>query len=264
MSLLIWLGVFFFGAIIGSFLNVVVIRKNTGESFVSGSSRCFSCGTPLRPWDMIPIVSFLVQKGRCRHCGSKISWQYPIVELITAFLAVSVYAKVADNSFTLYPLPFTLFYFAAFSVLLAVALYDIRQKIIDTHFLLIFGGFAVVEAVLRWRVDIWSAPRDIASSFFIAFFFYCMWLVSRGRWMGRGDADIAFVLALFLGFPRSLGMLLLAFWIGGLVGSMLLLASRNRFTLKSEVPFGPFLALATFLLWYFSGYFDTLYQIYFL
>ena len=105
--------------------------------------------------------------------------------------------------------------------------------------------------------------KDVVSSLFIALFFYLMWRVSRGVWMGRGDADIAFFLSLFLGFPHNIGMLLISFWVGGAVGILLLLSSRKRFTLKSEVPFGPFLAIGTYIVWCGSEYFDTLYTLFF-
>ena len=253
---MLWIGVTMFGAVIGSFFNVILIRKNTGESIVVGASHCLSCGVSLRWWHIIPVISFLLQRGRCRHCGSSIPVQYLLVEALTAGLAAAIFWKTRD------PVR-SLFYFGAFSALLLLSFYDIRQKIVDTHILVVFLGFAVVEAIRRWWGGIEVLPDDLVSAFFIALFFYLMWLLSSGRWMGRGDADIAFSVSLFLGFPRSLGMLLGAFWIGGAVGIILLLARRHRFTLKSEVPFGPFFGIATFLLWYFGGYFDAVYALYF-
>ena len=246
-------GIFFFliGLIFGSFFNVVLLRKNPGESIVKNSSRCFSCGEKLGPLEMIPILSFLWQKGRCRSCGSKISRQYPAVELLAGFLALMVYFKTGVSFWWF-------FYFTALDALLLVALYDLRAKIIDRHFLYVFGVFALVGFFLRKNL-----AGDLASSFFIAMVFYLMWRFSGGRWMGRGDADLAFFSALFLGWPQNLFMIFLAFWLGGILGAYLLVFKSGRWGLKSEIPFGPILALAVFLIWYFSGFSAAFYGIIF-
>lgn len=250
--------VFVFGAVVGSFLNVVILRKNTGESIVWDSSHCFSCGKKLGVADLVPIFSFLFSKGRCRHCGSKISWQYPAIEAITGLLALLVYIKFLPaqyNTFDMFAWAWfiSLFYFAAFSVLLLIAVYDFKQKIIDTHFLIIFSIFTV----LPWII--WRQPNlsDFISSFLIALFFYLMWKVSGGRWMGRGDANLALPLSLFVGWPLSLAMLFISFWLGGLMGIFLLIFQSKKFGLKSEIPFGPFLALAGFIVWYFGPFFES-------
>src|SRR3989344_1360454 len=134
MEGLFYFFIFALGTIVGSFFNVVLLRKNTGESIVKNSSRCFSCGKKLGPLEMIPVFSFLWQKGRCRHCGSKISLQYPAVELLTGLLAFMVYFKTGVSFWWL-------FYFSALGALLLTALYDLRTKIIDRHLLYIFGLF---------------------------------------------------------------------------------------------------------------------------
>src|SRR3990167_120346 len=242
MEGLFYFFIFALGTIVGSFFNVVLLRKNTGESIVKNSSRCFSCGKKLGPLEMIPVFSFLWQKGRCRHCGSKISLQYPAVELLTGLLAFMVYFKTGVSFWWL-------FYFSALGALLLTALYDLRTKIIDRHLLYIFGLFASVEFLLRKNFF-----SDLISSFFITLFFYLIWRFSGGRWMGRGGADLAFFLALFLGWPQNLFMIFLAFWLGGILGAYLLIFKSLRWGLKSEIPFGPVLALAVFLVWRFSDF----------
>lgn len=263
MDIFIGLFIFVFGAIVGSFLNVVILRKNTGESIVWDGSHCFSCGHKLGVLDLVPIFSFLLSKGRCRYCGSKISWQYPVVEAITGAIALLTFLKIAG--FQPYAISFTpdglgltayglwLFYFSAFSALLLIAIYDFKQKIIDTHFLVVFSVF--VPAL--WFV--WRAPNlaDFVSSFFIALFFYLMWRLSDGRWMGRGDANLALPLSLFLGWPANLTALVVSFWLGGLTGIFLLIFQNKKYGLKSEIPFGPFLALACFIVWYASSFFES-------
>ncbi len=214
-----------------------------------GRSRCFSCGKNLSWFELIPILSFIIQRGRCSPpaggCGSKISWQYPIVELITALLAAV--------------LNFQWFYFAAFCALLLVAVYDFRHKIIDKHFLYIFAGFAIANLIYR-NIEISKYLYDFLHAAVIFAFFYLLWRVSSGKWMGRGDSDLAFFLALFLGHPLSLFMVLFSFWFGAIVGILLLLKKSGRFTIKSEVPFGPFLAFGAFVSWYFKDFLLMIYE----
>src|SRR3989338_151889 len=263
--------VFMLGAIFGSFFNVLILRKNTGESVVWEGSRCLSCSHKLSFLDLIPIFGYFILRGKCRYCGSKFSAQYPLVEVFIALLALAIYLKF--RVFSPYAVSFTpyglrlmayggrlLFYFSAFSALFLVAAYDFRRKIIDSHFLYVFLAFSAIEAVWRWRLlaGMEYVVQDIVSAFIIALFFYLVWFFSGGRWMGRGDTDLAFVASLFLGFPLNIGMLLLSFWIGGLTGILLLLFRGNKYGLKSEIPFGPFLAAALFIAWYFGGLFSFL------
>ncbi|MEK7560162.1 MAG: prepilin peptidase [Patescibacteria group bacterium] len=252
---------FVFGAIIGSFLNSVLFRKNTGNSPLWGRSRCFSCGKKLSWLELVPILSFIIQKRRCGQCGSRISWQYPVVEILIAILAVLLNFKFSTRlpDGQVFNFQFW-FYFTAFCSLFLIAAYDFRHKIIERHFLYIFGGFAVVNTVYR-NIQI-STYRylDILAALGIFLFFYLLWRVSDGKWMGRGDADLVFFSAIFLGYPLSLFMLLGSFWIGALFGVVLLITSFGRITIKSEVPFGPFIAIALFIAWYFSDMLTFLYE----
>lgn len=260
-----YIAAFALGAIVGSFLNVVLLRKNTGESIIKDRSRCFSCGKKLSWFEIIPIFSFVIQKGRCQKCGSKISWQYPIVEAVTGFLALAVLtqtefvslSQMTQTRFGSFGLWFMAYgvYFAAFCVLLLIAVYDFKHKIIDKHFLYIFGGFSVIEFVFK-HFNI----STFISAIVVFLFFFLLWKVSDGKWMGRGDADLAFFLALFLGFPLNLVMLLFSFWIGAMVGIALLIAYPRKVTIKSEVPFGPFMVLSVFMAWYFGDMLKFIYD----
>ena len=255
MSIFFFIAVFSFGAMVGSFCNVVLLRKNTGETVVWGRSRCFSCGRELLWYDNIPIISFLFLRGQCRFCKSKISWQYPMVEAMVGLLALAIYANPAPTF-----APLSIFYFATFVSLFFVAAYDARTKIVDRRLLRIFAFFALTAAFMRWS-GAGSDALDVFTKDFIAaggiwFFFWAFWFFSKGRWMGRGDSSVAFWCALFLGFPLSISMLLFSYWIGGLVGLGILVAAyvRSQFsaTLKMEIPFVPFLALGTFTVWFFE------------
>lgn len=257
-----YLTAFAFGAIIGSFLNVVLFRKNTRESIVKDRSRCFSCGKKLKWFELIPILSFFIQRGRCRSCGSKISWQYPIIEVGSGIIGVLIFSKFPISNFQL--LTSFSFYFLAFCALLLVAVYDFKHKIIDRHFLYIFAGFAVAEFLFKnLNIEKFKSYGILTLLFStgIFFFFYLLWRVSGEKWMGRGDADLAFFLSLFLGYSLSLFMLLLSFWIGATVGIILLIAYPKKVTIKSEVPFGPFLASSAFIAWYFGDVLKFIYDL---
>jgi leader peptidase (prepilin peptidase) / N-methyltransferase len=247
---------FIFGSIVGSFLNVVVLRLNTGEKIVRTRSRCFSCGKILKWYELIPLISFIIQTRRCRGCGSKISWQYPVVEFLMGIISIFVFVRLFAFS-----MPITqilevwvwLFNTLLFASLFALAVYDYRTKIIDSTLLSWFTVFAFAGTIMRWYEVGVVLFADVISAFLIASFFYVMWFVSKGKWMGKGDSFVALPLSLFIGFPMNIAAFIFSFWIGGIVGVLLLL---TRFispsaggSLKSEIPFAPFLAMGAFLAW---------------
>ena len=157
MFAVIFLCVFVFGTIVGSFLNVALLRKNTGKSIVWEPSHCFSCGERLGPKDLVPIFSFLFFRGKCSYCGSKISLQYPIVEFLTGGLFLLVSNKIPVFNFLSF-----VFYASSFSALFLIVAYDFKQKIIDSNFFEIFTVFAITEAVLRWLLNVgdWSLNKN--------------------------------------------------------------------------------------------------------
>ena len=281
MPFFVWVFVFIFGAIVGSFFNVVLLRKNTGEKIAYGRSRCFSCGRELRWNHNIPLVSFVILRGRCAYCKSKISLQYPIVEFLVGVLAVFVFLKPLPTLFFLpvafYPL-FSTFYFLAFSSLFLVAMYDARTKIIDGKLLFVFSVFACLNAAFRW-FDAYNNGvsvlilYDAIAALSIWFFFWALCFFSNGKWIGRGDSNFAFWCSIFLGAKQSVAMVLLSYWIGGVFGIAILLVSfllkklskrSIGVSLKTEIPFAPFLALGVFVSWVFGVNFELLVAIFFL
>lgn len=270
---------FVFGAIVGSFLNVVLLRKNTGETVVYGRSRCFSCGKEITWYDNIPIISYVVLGGKCRNCHSTISIQYPLVELLVGLLAVLVFINIYTKSpvFSFSTITFVefLFYFGAMSALFAVAAYDARTKIIDRHLLYIFAGFSVVTSLVRWRLVAFSWHTmlyDICAAGAIWLFFWALYYVSDETWMGRGDCSVAFWCAMFLGHPLSIAMFLFSFWFGGILGALILIEHQIKVfrkmlsggsAMKMQIPFAPFLALGTFAAWYFADILKLFYQLLF-
>lgn len=224
------LAVLAFGFIFGSFLNALLFRYNTGKSALRGRSRCMHCGHTLGAQDLIPLLSYLYLRGRCRYCRSCISWQYPAVEALAAALALGVYLTESD------PLRMGLA-FGIFYILLFIVMYDLRHQIIPWSASFTLGGLAALWVIVTGpTLEAFFAGPILATP--LAF----LSLISKGRWMGWGDAPLQLSLGWFLGLSMGFSALVLSFWIGALVGITLIGVSR-AYTMRSEVPFAPFLVL---------------------
>ena len=247
---------FILGLIIGSFLNVVILRFNTERS-LGGRSGCMSCMHKLSWYELIPVLSFLGLRGRCRNCKAKISIQYPIVELISGFIFAALFVKFQNIFFynTVPVFVFTyVFYVTAFSILLVIAAYDMRHKIIPDTLSLALGILAFIG--LFFFNDSGFYPHipsiiELSSGFLIAAPFAFFWLVSSGRWMGLGDAKLAIGLGWLLGISLALSGVVIAFWIGAAVGVTLIIFSK-KYGMKSAIPFAPYLVLGTMLAFLFD------------
>lgn len=259
LDFLIAAWVFVFGAIIGSFLNVVIYRYNSGAS-LGGRSMCFTCGRTLHWYELVPILSYLLQRGKCRNCHSRISVQYPLVEAVTGLLFVGAFF-VAQGYISF------AYLIVQFSLLIVIGAYDIRHKIIPDLFSYMFAALALVyllyeQYLLGWQWDmLWP---DLLSGPIYFLPFALLWFVSRGRWMGFGDAKLALGIGWFLGLAHAYMSMLLAFWIGSIVGLLLILkdnysafSNKERaFTMKSEIPFGPFLILGLLITLFFNEWIE--------
>lgn len=242
---IIYIIAFFVGLIVGSFLNVVVLRWNTGRS-TGGRSGCLSCNVKLLARDLVPVLSYLLLGGRCRHCRSAISMQYPLVELATGAIFVGLVHKTI---FTPLPLGLLFILLLGFSILVVLVVYDIRHKILPNELVYSFAALALLARILYSPLAFWDM---LAGPLFFALF-ALLWLVSKGTWMGFGDAKLVLGTGLLLGFTLGLASLAIAFWSGALLGLFLLLSGQRSLTMKSEIPFAPFIvagALAAF-------FFDT-------
>ncbi len=237
------LGVIFaLGTIIGSFLNVVIYRLNTGFSIRSGRSRCFSCNKQLSWHELIPLVSFVLQKGRCRKCASAISIQYPLVEFATGTLflliAVSAYTDPVYN--------ISLFLFLSFlvSLLIILFVYDLKHKILPSVILYPFVVIAFSYAL--WLYIEGSKPLlDVVAGIILALPVFLLWGVSRGRWIGFADGVLFLGVGSLLGFTVGLNAFIFSFWAGALVAIALTYAFPKRYRLQSEIPFGPFIIISS-------------------
>ena len=263
---------FLLGMIIGGFLNVVVLRYGTKKK--NGRSMCFSCGKTLRWFELVPMLSFLVQGGRCRGCKSQISWQYISVELLTGLVFALVFWK---NSFLLvsgYSVIQLLVIgceFLLWSLLIALSVYDIKHKIIPEALVYSACFVSLLVLLLSYRetYNLQLTTYNFFSGFFFAIPFALLWFFSRGQAMGLGDAKLMLLFPWLLGLAKGLSALIIGFWIGAAVGlSALLLkmfvvhmprslypnlrSKLRRVTMKSELPFGPFLVLGLFLVYLFG------------
>jgi leader peptidase (prepilin peptidase)/N-methyltransferase len=220
-----------FGAILGSFLNVVAYRLPRHESLIAPSSRCTRCGTPVKPYDNIPIVSFLLLRGHCRSCGVAISPRYPLVEALTAALCAG--AAIAHTSASAIALSIAL-------ILLVVpaALIDLEHRIIPNS-MTALG--AIVALALGLALDPGGEPQRLIAGAAAGGFLLIAALAYPGG-MGMGDVKLAGVMGLFLG--RAVApAIVIALLAGVLVGAIVIAHKGTRAGRKTAVPFGPFLAL---------------------
>jgi leader peptidase (prepilin peptidase)/N-methyltransferase len=219
------------GLMIGSFLNVVIARLPVGESLAKPASRCPKCETPIKPYDNIPVVSWLLLRGRCRACGEQISARYPLVELATAVLYVAVVlVKGADRDAWLGLVLVTL--------LVPIALIDFDRRIIPNRIVLpgAIAGIAIVAAT-----DSGALVQHLIAGA-AAFLFLFVAALAYPRGMGMGDVKLAGMLGLYLGSAVAPAMLA-SFLSGSVVGGVIIARKGAAEGRKTAVPFGPFLAL---------------------
>jgi leader peptidase (prepilin peptidase)/N-methyltransferase len=231
-----------FGLIIGSFLNVVIWRTPRGESIVSPPSHCPSCGMQISPRDNIPVVSWLLLRGRCRGCGSRISARYPLVELLTGAL----FAVMAAFFGPVAQLPAYL-YFMGVGVALALIDLDV-QRLPDALTLPSYPmGLVLLGAASLSHHDGTSMLRGVIGMA-VLFGFYFAVAVIAPRGMGFGDVKLSGVIGLFLawlGWEQLVVGAFAAFAVGALVGiGLILFAGGGR---KTKVPFGPFMLVGTLI-----------------
>ncbi|HEX7297691.1 MAG TPA: prepilin peptidase [Solirubrobacteraceae bacterium] len=219
------------GLLVGSFLNVVAWRLPRGESLVSPGSRCPGCGAPIRPYDNVPVLSWLLLRGRCRQCGTRVSARYPLVELATALLYVAVVlGRDGARDIVLGLLLVT--------VLVPVAIIDFEHRIIPNRITLPAAIAAIVAGVI---LDPGFVPEQVIAGVGGGGFFLLAAL-AYPRGMGMGDVKLAAVLGLYLG--RAAASAILIGLVAGLVVGIGVIAVKGvKEGRKTAVPFGPFLAL---------------------
>ncbi len=218
------------GALVGSFLNVVVHRVPRGESVTRPRSRCVGCGVAVRPRDNVPVLSWLLLRGRCRACGGRIPIRYPVVELATAVVFAACAAVRGVDSGLLLELPFA-------AVLIAVAAIDLDLRIVPNRILAPAAAFAPLAALVLRPADL---PELLVAGL-AAFALLLAAALARRGGMGMGDVKLAGVMGLYLGSAVA-PALLVAFVAGSVVG-LGVIARVGAAGRKMGVPFAPFLAL---------------------
>jgi leader peptidase (prepilin peptidase)/N-methyltransferase len=280
---LYWYVMFFvLGTVIGSFLNVVLYRLHTGKS-LGGRSHCMTCGKTLHWYELLPVVSYLYQKGVCRGCSAYVPHRYLVVEVLTGLSFAWVWHLFSYDYFLL------ALYSILVSLLILIVFYDIRHTIIPDELTVLVGTVALTLLGYEYVLypDVTTLFTRIASGFGAGFFFYGLWYISRGRWIGFGDAKLALPLGVIVGVGGVFSMVVFSFWIGAAISLVMLAVPhvmnfldkifheiylvfaqslptpnedrgecshsrspsdgvakyRRYFTIKSEVPFAPFLTL---------------------
>ncbi|MFH1188799.1 MAG: prepilin peptidase [bacterium] len=271
---------FLFGIAIGSFLNVVSLRYVEGEMLfkrTGGRSHCMHCGTTLRWYELIPLISFLLQRGKCRSCREKLTWQYPVVELLSGLIFVLVpYFLMARFSLVHSTYILAILWVLALMTLLTMSLIDLRLQIIPdgltlflcgvgvcsvlyyhfcTQFGEPFGRSAVVGTSLGSYASVFSLSSNpffttLYGVLFGLLFLGGLYVMTRGRGIGFGDVKLAGALGLLMGWPDIACVLMLAFIFGAGVSIPLMLFRKKG--IKDAVPFGPFIALAVVVVFFFG------------
>lgn len=257
--------VFLLGLIIGSFLNVVIYRYHTGKS-LSGHSHCLSCGHVLRWYELFPLVSYVCLRGHCRSCGCIIPARYFLVEIATAFLFLMAFLQFGVSAFFVFSV-------VLIAVLMVIAVYDIYHMVIPDELVLLMSVLALAHYAmvygLSWEQELFVSHAGAALGSFL--FYGGLWFVSKGTWIGFGDAKLAIPLGFILGASATFSVIVFSFWIGAVLSLSVMIIpvlyrkikarcsgtavvhNSKSFTMKSEVPFAPFMIIA-FLLVYLYQY----------
>lgn len=232
--------IFILGLFIGSFLGVLSDRLPKSEQVLKGRSHCDFCKRKLQPLDLVPVLSFLFLKGRCRYCRKRLSIKYPVVELLTGmgFLLIS-------NYINLIPLPspvvISLVYLLIiYSGLLVIFLADIKYFIIPDQIVVFL---VITDLVYKILYQVNLLPYSIISAAGATAFILFFHIITRGKGMGFGDVKLAFFMGLFLGFPGIVIAFYMSFLTGAFFSVILIIIGKAK--LKSKIAFGPYLAGAT-------------------
>ncbi|WP_333860615.1 prepilin peptidase [Clostridium sp.] len=227
---------FIFGTILGSFLNVCIYRIPRGESILYPPSHCVNCNRKIKPYDLIPIVSYIILRGKCRYCSEKIQPRYCILEFATGFLYFLIYINLGIGiEFIKYMV------FVSIMIVIGVIDFDTTDVYFKTTavgiiFALMFLGIYVYMG--------FPVKTYIYGGLFAGLFLALIIFATRGG-MGWGDVEIVVVCGLFLGFKYTVFMMFLAFIMGAVIGFFLILLGKK--SRKDYIPFGPFIVMSSFI-----------------
>lgn len=283
MDIFYYLLIFISGCFIGSFLKLTADHIVNGESFVFGRSKCEFCKVYLKPFNLIPVLSYIFQRGKCTSCEHKLSLAYPMSEITTGalFLAASYYLDIFNN-FNTYSLLYLVYILVVLSFYIIMIFSDIKYLIIPDKVVYTATLFVFVFITLVLFLDIKDAYFDVVtnplskyliqagflktqilfiiknylitlgSAVGIGLFFVSLILLTKGKGMGGGDVKLGFLIGLFNGFPYNILGIFLGFVIGS-VFSLGLIGLKQK-TMKDIIPFGPFLIAGSLVSLFFGRY----------
>jgi len=246
---MIYVFIAIFGFIIGSFLNVVIYRLYSGDNIVKSRSKCVHCQHQLKAIDLVPFFSWLLLGRKCRYCSKNISWQYPIVELVTAILFVLGYIVLVGSislMSTIILLQYVLYLIAA-SFLIVIFVFDHQhQLILDkvTIPLMVIAIIFIFILQLDWLQYLLTALAGGA-------WFGWQYVISKGKWIGGGDIRMGIIMGLLLGWPNLIVALFIAYILGAMISVYLLVSKKSE--RGSQIAFGTFLSVATVITWLWGG-----------
>jgi len=236
-----------FGLVVGSFLGAYTFRYPRGISVLKGRSICPKCKKNLAWHDNIPVLSFLLLKGRCRNCSKSISLRYLLIEIATALGFVGIWFLSLEPVFLI-------FLILIFSLLVVIFVIDLEQKIVPDE--VVFAGFGLTVFYLL-LISPSTLFTSLAAGFGAALFLLLVHLATRGRGMGLGDVKFAVFAGTFLGWPIVPIWLFTAFLTGAVVGTILVLAKKASF--GKQIAFGPFLVISLIIVFIWGEKFINLF-----
>lgn len=232
MILFLYITIFLYGIIIGSFLNVCIYRIPRKENIITTRSHCESCGYQLKWYDLIPLLSFLYLGGKCRKCKAKLSWQYPIIEFCNGMLYLIIFLA---NGF----IPLSILYCLMASALLALSVIDFNSYEIPIGINLFIG----ILGLIRIGLDINHWSLYVIGFGSVSLFLLLLYIITGGRGIGGGDIKLMAVAGLILGWK----LVLLAFIWGCLLGSIFHMIRMKVWKADNVLAFGPYLSMGIFL-----------------
>jgi len=237
MDLYLYTLIFITGTLIGSFLNVCIYRIPENKSIVSPPSSCSVCGHRLGFLDLIPVLTYVFNKGKCRHCGAKYSVQYPLIELLNGIFYLLVFYKYGLEWISV-------MHCITISLLIVIFMIDLRYKIIPDS-LVIFGLlYTIIISIMLIDINIWDKVFGFLFGFTL---FLVIALVTNA--MGGGDIKLMGLLGLNFGLKGIIFITIFSFIIGAIISILLLITKKA--TRKDYIPFGPFIAVSavTYIFW---------------
>lgn len=220
---------FILGLSIGSFLNVIIYRMDQLKTIINTRSSCPNCKHQLSWYDLVPVFSFLTLLGKCRYCKKPISWQYPVIELITGLVFALLFLKFNLGLALVY-------YLIIFSILIVVAVYDIKTQLVPENFIWLV---LILSLAFGWHFGNFGLLKMFYGALIGGGLLAVLVYASREKWMGAGDIKIGVIMGALLGYPVAIFGLFASFVFGSIVGLIYIYYKRK--TIKAALPFAPFI-----------------------